>query len=331
MINTNVRSHCCPTAPLLPLPRGWPARPPRRLQRVRLSQRSSVRSASSMPCGGCQATRQHPCGWRMRQAHLQPAWSAPCPIHRGVQVTAVALLTRQFTPGMARRQRGHIINISSVAAHNHYAGGAAPRAVGSAPRAPACSSTAWLAAAPQDSAGTGTWRPARAAQASPCTGQAVSPASLAGRLQPCPARAAPASAALLAEGLHTQHNWVGRAGSIYCGTKAFLDAFTNAARYDLVGTGWPALRRPALCCAALQRHACAPPGAATLPTGALWLAEPGPQATHAPLSEPVCECGLIRPDACRCAGDGNQPWCSADGVQQRQIQGTSPPPPRWAA
>ena len=36
----------------------------------------------------------------------------------------MALLTRQFTPGMIKRNRGHIINISSVAAHNHYAGGA---------------------------------------------------------------------------------------------------------------------------------------------------------------------------------------------------------------
>ena len=26
------------------------------------------------------------------------------------------------------------------------------------------------------------------------------------------------------------------AGSIYCGTKHFIDAFTNAARHDLVGT-----------------------------------------------------------------------------------------------
>ena len=40
-------------------------------------------------------------------------------------VTAVALLTRQFAPGMVQRNKGHIINISSIAAHYHYKGGAA--------------------------------------------------------------------------------------------------------------------------------------------------------------------------------------------------------------
>ena len=38
-------------------------------------------------------------------------------------VTAVALLTRQFAPGMVQRNKGHIINISSIAAHYHYKGG----------------------------------------------------------------------------------------------------------------------------------------------------------------------------------------------------------------
>ena len=38
-------------------------------------------------------------------------------------VTAVALLTRHFAPGMVQRNRGHIINVSSIAAHYAYGGG----------------------------------------------------------------------------------------------------------------------------------------------------------------------------------------------------------------
>lgn len=37
-------------------------------------------------------------------------------------ITAVALLTRLFAPGMVERNRGHIINISSIAAHVTYPG-----------------------------------------------------------------------------------------------------------------------------------------------------------------------------------------------------------------
>jgi len=37
-------------------------------------------------------------------------------------VTAVAILTKLFTAGMVERNRGHIINISSVAAHHAYPG-----------------------------------------------------------------------------------------------------------------------------------------------------------------------------------------------------------------
>jgi len=62
-------------------------------------------------------------------------------------VTAVAILTRKFTPGMLERNRGHIVNISSIAAHHTYTG-----------------------------------------------------------------------------------------GSVYCGSKHFIDAFTNAARHDVVGS-----------------------------------------------------------------------------------------------
>lgn len=38
-------------------------------------------------------------------------------------VTAVAILTKLFAAGMVERNRGHIINISSVAAHHAYPGG----------------------------------------------------------------------------------------------------------------------------------------------------------------------------------------------------------------
>ena len=38
-------------------------------------------------------------------------------------VIAVALLTRHFAPGMVERNRGHIINVSSIAAHYAYSGG----------------------------------------------------------------------------------------------------------------------------------------------------------------------------------------------------------------
>ena len=37
-------------------------------------------------------------------------------------VTAVAILTKPFAAGMVKRNRGHIINISSVAAHHAYPG-----------------------------------------------------------------------------------------------------------------------------------------------------------------------------------------------------------------
>ncbi len=37
-------------------------------------------------------------------------------------VTAVAILTKLFAAGMVERNRGHIINISSVAAHHAYPG-----------------------------------------------------------------------------------------------------------------------------------------------------------------------------------------------------------------
>lgn len=37
-------------------------------------------------------------------------------------VTAVAVLTKVFGAGMVQRNRGHIINISSVAAHHAYPG-----------------------------------------------------------------------------------------------------------------------------------------------------------------------------------------------------------------
>ena len=37
-------------------------------------------------------------------------------------ITAMALVTRLFSPGMVQRNRGHIINISSVAAHHAYPG-----------------------------------------------------------------------------------------------------------------------------------------------------------------------------------------------------------------
>ena len=37
-------------------------------------------------------------------------------------ITAMAIVTRLFTPGMVKRNRGHVINISSVAAHHAYPG-----------------------------------------------------------------------------------------------------------------------------------------------------------------------------------------------------------------
>lgn len=41
-------------------------------------------------------------------------------------VTAVAILTKLFAAGMVERNRGHIINISSVAAHHAYPGKKTP-------------------------------------------------------------------------------------------------------------------------------------------------------------------------------------------------------------
>lgn len=37
-------------------------------------------------------------------------------------VAGVAVFTRVFAPGMVARNRGHIVNISSVAGHEAYAG-----------------------------------------------------------------------------------------------------------------------------------------------------------------------------------------------------------------
>lgn len=37
-------------------------------------------------------------------------------------VAGVAVFTRLFAPGMVTRNRGHIVNISSVAGHEAYAG-----------------------------------------------------------------------------------------------------------------------------------------------------------------------------------------------------------------
>lgn len=37
-------------------------------------------------------------------------------------VAGVAVFTRIFAPGMVARNRGHIVNISSVAGHEAYAG-----------------------------------------------------------------------------------------------------------------------------------------------------------------------------------------------------------------
>jgi NADP-dependent 3-hydroxy acid dehydrogenase YdfG len=37
-------------------------------------------------------------------------------------VIAVATFTRVFAPGMVARNKGHIVNISSVAGHEAYAG-----------------------------------------------------------------------------------------------------------------------------------------------------------------------------------------------------------------
>lgn len=42
-------------------------------------------------------------------------------------ITALALVTRLFSPGMVQRNRGHIINISSVAAHTAYKGATAQK------------------------------------------------------------------------------------------------------------------------------------------------------------------------------------------------------------
>ena len=46
-----------------------------------------------------------------------------CPNSASLQVTALMMLCRVFTPGMLSKGFGHIVNVGSVAGHEAYPGG----------------------------------------------------------------------------------------------------------------------------------------------------------------------------------------------------------------
>lgn len=122
----------------------------------------------------------------------------------------VVAFTKVFVSGMIARNRGHIVNMSSIAGHEAY-GGARAQLV----------HCGFPALAGTEPLGVQLWA---AASPFPCCFKRR--ACLRLRLRHHHKSLPPVM--LLRTPL--------AGGSIYCGTKHFLDAFTTAARHDLVGT-----------------------------------------------------------------------------------------------
>ncbi len=128
-------------------------------------------------------------------------------------VAAVMEFTRAFAPPMVQRNRGHIVNISSVAGHEAY-GGALLATV------EACLPTVQTSIAVP-------WGGAIRLLGS-CSLASTSDRSVKAEID--------LSAILVMEHKLIQQLAGPPGGSIYCATKFAVDAFTTATRHDLVSS-----------------------------------------------------------------------------------------------